>query len=187
MDKEYYLKKSKIFCMKPWVHLYIRNNGDVSPCSISNYIYGNINEKSIKDIWQGEKIREFRKNMFKDKNLESCNLCYEKEYFGIISSRNKTNGFYPHKFDWVENTTIDGFSKLSKPINLDIRLSNVCNLKCRQCSHIYSSSWYDEALILDSQVSSDKIIKATENIYKFCKQLEEFLPETEFIYFAGLD
>jgi radical SAM protein with 4Fe4S-binding SPASM domain len=71
-------------CSEPWVRLIIRPNGDVLPCcSFYGYeiILGNINDLSLKEIYNGEKCRKL-KNEIKDGNysLSACQTCSKSLY-----------------------------------------------------------------------------------------------------------
>ncbi len=49
-------------CISPWTTAEIMPNGDVSPCrDYPDFIVGNILERSLKDIWNGEDYVRFRK------------------------------------------------------------------------------------------------------------------------------
>lgn len=51
-------------CAQPWQRLYIRGNGDVTPCCamFSSYLkLGNIKESSLYDLWNSRKARDLRK------------------------------------------------------------------------------------------------------------------------------
>lgn len=52
-------------CGLLWYMMAINSNGKVSPCSVDwNYsgVLGNMHEKSLKEIWNDERIREIRRN-----------------------------------------------------------------------------------------------------------------------------
>ena len=51
-------------CQQPWQRLYIRGNGDVTPCCamFSSYLkLGNINQNSLTALWKSPQARELRK------------------------------------------------------------------------------------------------------------------------------
>ena len=51
-------------CNQPWQRLYIRGNGDVTPCCamFSSYLkLGNIKESSLYDLWNSNLAKELRK------------------------------------------------------------------------------------------------------------------------------
>lgn len=77
------LKKTlskRIACPMPFTTLAVRNNGDVSPCCvdwIGGTNLGNIHEESIRDIWNGERMYQFRKMQLENRRKEnsSCRNC----------------------------------------------------------------------------------------------------------------
>ena len=62
----YYTNPQEFFgygpCISPWTTVELMPNGDVSPCrDYPDYISGNIQESSIDEIWNGERLVKFRK------------------------------------------------------------------------------------------------------------------------------
>jgi len=72
----------------PFFTLAVRSNGDVSPCCIDwigGTNIGNVIEQTLKDVWHGDRMFEFRKMQLenrKDEN-ESCRHCefYLSNYY----------------------------------------------------------------------------------------------------------
>ncbi|WP_340677490.1 radical SAM protein [Paraglaciecola sp.] len=55
-------KRSK--CHFPWIYMEVASNGDVSPChTFYDYSIGNVNEQSVADIWQGQRMHNLRKGL----------------------------------------------------------------------------------------------------------------------------
>jgi radical SAM protein with 4Fe4S-binding SPASM domain len=48
-------------CFAPWFKVHIRSNGDVTPCA--DFIIGNIYQERFIDIWNGEKMQDFRSKL----------------------------------------------------------------------------------------------------------------------------
>jgi MoaA/NifB/PqqE/SkfB family radical SAM enzyme len=64
-------------CYVPWSTVCISNQGDVYPCLA--YRVGTIRENSLKDIWNGQHFREFRKKLREVNLLPGClGCCYSK-------------------------------------------------------------------------------------------------------------
>jgi MoaA/NifB/PqqE/SkfB family radical SAM enzyme len=155
---------SKTFCPLPWIHLATRPNGDVRLCCTANASGAGIvdtkesgllknNEKSfnlkdntIEEIWNSQQMRETRLQMLSDKIPNSCRKCFEEESKGITSKRQWETIVWKERLDIdiiVSQTTSDG----SLPVNIpyfDLRLGNMCQLKCVMCSPHDSSSWIKE-------------------------------------------
>ena len=172
-------------CLMPWIHLYIDTSGYAKACCNSSITYGNVNQQSVNEIWKGEAIQTFRKNLLQGVKDKRCASCFKREDANKSSIRTETLNKFPSYIEQVKNTTPEGICKESSPIYLDIRYSNVCNLKCRTCWHGASSSWFFDAKSLKNNIGDKAIIKATPNNNKLINELFAFDTEFEEIYFAG--
>ena len=183
------IEKSKAFCIKPWVHLFVSQYGTVVPCCITPWdkdqALGDVNEQTIQEIWNGKAMGEFRIKMLKDQPDKRCWQCYENEKMGLLSDRINSNFNYADKLDWVLNTGYNGNSPDSKPIYWDIRISNLCNLKCRICGNDSSSQWYDDAKKMGLFTYKERVNRGTKDFDKLLQQLEYAIPHLDQIYFAG--
>jgi len=65
------------YCDFPFFNTVISSEGDVLPCckSTPKYKMGNINEKSFTEIWQGAKMRQFRRKLLSNNPPEICINC----------------------------------------------------------------------------------------------------------------
>lgn len=188
---------SKAFCIKPWVHLHVSAYGKVTPCCQAawndSYAFGDINQEGFNNIWNGEKMREFRLAMLKDDFNFRCHHCYDLEKEGLQSHRTLTNSIYADKLHWAIETDATGVSPNAKPVSWDIRISNLCNFKCRICGHHSSSSWYEDAKALGLPLSAHnkyyshdrKVNRGVQNFDLLIQQLDFVIPDLEEIYFAG--
>ena len=183
------VKKSKAFCINPWVHLFVSQKGTVGPCCLTSWeedkTFGNINTQSVQEIWNGEKIRSFRKSMMNDKADDRCHQCYQNEKNGLRSKRKTVNFLYADYLPWVKDTNKNGFAANAKPIYWDIRISNLCNLRCRICGHHSSSSWYEDAKATGDLNYESKINKGPKNFEQLMQQLDFVIDDLEEVYFAG--
>lgn len=167
-------------CLMPWLHLYVGTDGKVNACCNAPITYGSLKNQTIEEIWEGEKINLFRANLLKGNKDKRCATCYNKEFAGKSSIRTETLEKFKHHIP----TILKG-EKKTKPVYLDIRFSNVCNLKCRTCWHGASSSWFEDAKILKTNFGNKAIIKATTNNANLIDEVITYSNELEEIYFAG--
>jgi MoaA/NifB/PqqE/SkfB family radical SAM enzyme len=56
-----------------WLFTFVHPNGEVSPCEGFNA--GNLNEQPFMDIWNGEKLRDFRRTLTQSGSLPICSRC----------------------------------------------------------------------------------------------------------------
>lgn len=162
----------------PWVHLHVTNQGKCQACCVANIPYGNINESTIQEIWNGDQIISFRNKQLAGEADNRCNICYSREAAGKSSMRIETNAKF--KFDKSSLT-----SKSSAPKYYDIRFSNVCNLKCRTCWHGASSYWFKDAKSLKRSIGDNAILYNLSQADGFFHDLAHNINEVEEFYFAG--
>ena len=63
-------------CYSPFVSADIVANGDVAPCHIFyDLVMGNLNENSIKEIWNGKQYMKFREIIKKQNFIPICSGC----------------------------------------------------------------------------------------------------------------
>ena len=191
VGSEKHLKRSKVFCMAPWAHLHVLTNGKVFPCCVS----GHDTENAVADLrtgdtletaWNSERMRALRRNMLAGTPSRLCERCYTNESLGLDSFRTNENEQLAHHYSWVERTDDTGrLGELHLPY-LDLRVSNLCNLKCRICCHQYSTSWYGDAVKLGQLLPSQPaLVVAVDDTEALFEQLRPLLPTLEHIHFAG--
>jgi MoaA/NifB/PqqE/SkfB family radical SAM enzyme len=61
----------KAVCL--WLFTFVHPNGEVSPCEGFNA--GNLNDQSFMEIWNGERLREFRRTLLRSGTLPVCRRC----------------------------------------------------------------------------------------------------------------
>jgi len=65
------MKKYKT-CRLPWDNVNILANGEVKPCCWCVGNVGNLNDKSLDEIWNGEAITELRESIVNDEIHDMC-------------------------------------------------------------------------------------------------------------------
>lgn len=152
------------FCPIPWVSLGVNNNGDYRMCvqaaaNRKNNIRGQckgpdgvtqrIEDTSIADARNSEVMKETRRDMIAGKRSEHCVRCNREDDSGFQSRRWLDLKRYWKDFDIddaIANTKEDGSIDTEEYplLDLDLRLDNTCNLKCRMCGPTESHQWYTE-------------------------------------------
>jgi len=64
-------------CISPWMTVYVFPNGDIKPCLDVSYIAGNILEERFPEIWNGEKLKQYRRVLKKHGIFPGCIRCTE--------------------------------------------------------------------------------------------------------------
>lgn len=179
---------SDSFCILPWIHMHAFPDGRAYPCCLSTMEHpvGNLRERTMKEVWNDEPLKEMRRNMLEDKPCKQCTKCYEQEKNGFFSMRNAQNKNQGHHIAIVDETQGDGTLDRFELKYYDIRFSNLCNLACRTCGDIFSSNWVREAKKMGWKPQSHPNVEyAGRYEMDMWEQLEPHIDSIENIYFAG--
>ncbi|MFK8006649.1 MAG: twitch domain-containing radical SAM protein [Saprospiraceae bacterium] len=171
------MPKNKPYCLMPWIHFHVGNNGIAKACCVANIPFGNINEQSMDEIWNGEPIQKLREKFATGEKDKRCAQCYKLEAAGGKSIRQETFEKFPD-IKIEDNST-------PLPIYFDIRFSNICNFRCRTCWHGASSKWYSDAKKLGTNLGEKAIIQNIDDFNLFLQKCGKALLQAEEIYFAG--
>ena len=178
--------KKKSLCALPWVHIHLTPDHNVMPCCIANMENaGDIqstNDDGIMDWMNKPSMNQMRLDMLAGKQPNACKTCYRQEH-SMESFRKTTlreyGDFLPEAF---ENTNEDGSLAEFKMRYLDIRFSNLCNMKCRTCGSGYSSQWELEDAKDGIQWGLPKTIVNQDLIFE---DVKDQIPNLRKAYFAG--
>ena len=182
--EEFLLKESKTFCIYPWIHLHAYPTGEAYPCCHAEMkpgIVGNCRTNTLEEIWQDKPMQQLRADMLSETPHAACTRCYEQEESGFFSGRKSANKHHGHHIKKLDQNPF-------KMTYWDIRFSNLCNLKCRSCGHIFSSQWYQDQAKLaggDWKARNSVLNYAGRTETDMWSQLEPHLDYVEQIYFAG--
>lgn len=171
----------------PWTHMHLWPAGTTYPCCMSDpeFPIGNTQKQSLQEIWNGKELRNIRMNMLQDKPSKECRRCYELEENGMSTLRTGSIGNYAHHWDKVEATSDDGSAGDVNMAYMDIRFSNLCNLKCRSCGPQFSSSWFEDHKITHGDPGHPKILQVRDEMKSFMDELDPLLESVERVYWAG--
>ena len=181
------LIESDTFCMLPWMHLHAYPDGRAYPCcfAFDPYHVGNLNKESLKEVFNGQKMKDMRVRMLNNKKSRECMKCYDQEKSGFFSLRLSSNKHFGHNIPLVHNTLPDGQADFVMKY-WDIRFSNLCNMACRSCGTWFSSNWYeDHKKLTGSPPPHAKIMKVGRNTNDMWEQMLESFDHAEQFYFAG--
>ena len=181
------LIESDSFCMLPWMHLHAFPDGRAYPCcfAFDKLHVGNVNEQSMEEVFNGDKMKQMRLNMLNNKKSRECVKCYDQEDSGFFSLRLSSNKHFGHNISMTENTKPDGTADFMIKY-WDIRFSNLCNMACRSCGTWFSSNWYeDHKKLTGAPPNHAKIMKAGRSSNDIWDQLLKQFDHVEQFYFAG--
>jgi radical SAM protein with 4Fe4S-binding SPASM domain len=180
-------KDKKNFCILPWTHMHMWPAGTTYPCCMADpeLPIGDTQTQSLQEIWNSDRMKQLRLDMLEDKRNPICRRCHELEDSGVWTLRKSSNlNFASHK-NKVDDTEEDGSAGEVNLAYMDIRFSNLCNLKCRSCGPLFSSSWFDDHVEMYGSVDHNKFLKVRDDSENFMDELDPLLETVERVYWAG--
>lgn len=188
--KRFLLADSKTFCIYPWVHLHAYPTGEAWPCchaEMAAGAIGSVKHNTLAELWNSDRMKQLRLDMLSERPNDYCVRCYEQEQAGFFGGRQSANKHHGHNIHRVDQTQADGSLADFAMTYWDIRFSNLCNLRCRSCGHIFSSSWYaDQKQLAGSGWNKQSaLFYAGRTETDMWEQLLPHIDYVEQIYFAG--
>jgi MoaA/NifB/PqqE/SkfB family radical SAM enzyme len=138
------------FCVLPWVSLEASPIGTVRPCCLADDelcdnsgTKFNLATANFKDIQNSDQMKTLRSEFLSGQQPATCRKCWNEEDAGRTSKRMHTLNRLRH-MGIGDVWTVD-----AKPLMfLDLKLGNICNLKCRICGSWSSSQFAIEDICL---------------------------------------
>ena len=133
--------------MHPFTGLATREDGAIKVCCRSQPI-GWIQEETLEEAWNNDRMKEVRRQVLNDERPDVCKPCFDLEDQGVQSLRQRhiegvipeaRINLYPDALDALE----DDYSMPFEIPTMEIKTNNLCNLKCRMCHPLDSTSWTD--------------------------------------------
>jgi MoaA/NifB/PqqE/SkfB family radical SAM enzyme len=129
--------------MHPFTGLATREDGAVKVCCRSLPV-GNIKCQSLEEIWNNDTMRKVRFQVLNNERPDVCKPCFDLEDQGVESLRQRhINGIIPEaRINLYPNALLQEILPFEFP-TIEIKLNNLCNLKCRMCNPLDSTNWKD--------------------------------------------
>jgi len=133
--------------MHPFTGLATREDGAIQVCCRSHPI-GDITKNTLEEIWNNDNMLRIRRQVTNGERPPECEPCFSLEDQGVESLRQRhvrgvipeaRINLYPNTFDRIG----DDYSMPFEFPTMEIKLNNLCNLKCRMCHPMDSTSWND--------------------------------------------
>jgi sulfatase maturation enzyme AslB (radical SAM superfamily) len=205
------------FCILPFTHFSTTTNGEVRLCCRSKKIW-NINEKlllekapdtvmktgifTLKELWLGKEYNKVREDLVTGVRNSKCEACWKLEDVGMISLRQDLNVLrLPEMHHLVKHWFTNKQAAWEVPV-IELKLSNLCNLKCRMCwpkdstpwvkdwpkvSHFFEPSERDyiQTIMDANNMYRNPLLNLFESNSKFMQDLAEILDKVTLLQFAG--
>jgi pyruvate-formate lyase-activating enzyme len=210
-------KPSETFCVHPWINLMVSPLGTYSFCCVAtqgalsqitddNNKLVHASKNTPDEAWNAKSMRTVRKAMLDGEKLDACGVCWKQEEMGKESYRERHNKEWFKRLGQLEVERRVAYSLANEyavdtpPDYLDLRLGNLCNLKCRMCNLFNSSQIEKEHLKLrQNNMYADiwtRLYPHTDingapydmnwvNYEGFWKNINEYVPSLKKVYFTG--
>ena len=129
---------SRTFCAAPWAHIFVGGNGKLGPCCAwnTNQLSGSYTQ--IMKFYNGEEMRNLRKQLHHGEQVPACNICWQEEAHGKLSMRQIYSRDLSRK---VNLRSLDTETwQADVPVSYYLELGNLCNLQCVMCDSEHSTS-----------------------------------------------
>jgi len=137
------------FCVLPWISLEASPVGTVRPCCLAMDEITDDNGNKYKlastglaEIQNSRAMQTLREDFLAGRKPQNCRRCWNEERAGRTSKRMHTLDRLKHMIDADVSWTADAMPLMF----LDLKLGNICNLKCRICGSWSSSQFAAEEI-----------------------------------------
>lgn len=184
-------------CMLPWISVEASPMGTVRPCCMAHEEITDsegrkydLTQDTLSDAYHSKYMQQLRQQFRRGERPATCNRCWEEEAAGRdskrINSRIRLKELY-QQVDW-DNDTPDQLWFV------DLKLGNICNLKCRICGSWSSSKWAEEEMnYLPAGADKKQHIAYTwlkqgqwpRKTQAFWDNMKSILPNVRYMEFTG--
>jgi organic radical activating enzyme len=145
------MKNKNTFCVIPFTRAYTTNNGLWQHCCFGpprmengNGQYFSIKDHSIVEVWNSQYMKNLRLDLINGVKNTNCEYCWNREDNGAHSHRIKSNNIIYIDKDIIDSAINNDGNLDTMPEGINIKLGNLCNLKCITCNPLGSSMHKDE-------------------------------------------
>lgn len=181
------MNNPKTICMLPWASMEVTPMGTYRPCCIFDGAIPDMSVQqghTIKDAQSSTYMEALRAKFLAGEKPTECRACWDEESVpGRMSKRKST-------FVKLKNLEMEFSEQTYAPKFLDLKLGNICNLKCRICGSWSSSKWAQEEIdiangdnnLARKQLKDGQWPRTSPNWWA---ALEDALPHIEYLEFTG--
>lgn len=167
------------YCRRPFTELNVEPDGTLAPCCLIKPANNNdFRQRDLQSYLQSPELKELQRALQNNERPSACEICWANESAGIESLRASE----PSKYRIDEN----------KFREIHIKISSVCNFKCRMCGPFSSSAWLVEQKKFDygmpdvmSPIPADSVQYALKNPKLRSEMFETIVPNTQLIRISG--
>jgi len=174
-------------CMLPWTSLEVTPLGNYRPCCIYQEDIPDMSVQqghSIADAQTSIYMKDLRSAFLQGEKPKGCTQCWQEEKSPSRMSKRKST------FVKLRNVKVTYDETGVTPRFLDIKLGNICNLKCRICGSWSSSKWAQEEIDLahgNNPVARDQLSRGQwpRTSKNWQSALDDALEHIEYLEITG--
>jgi MoaA/NifB/PqqE/SkfB family radical SAM enzyme len=136
-------------CMLPWISIETSPIGTARPCCLakdeitkSDGSKYTLRENTLEEIYHSDYMQDLRKNFLAGNKPVTCQRCWDEEAAGRTSKRINSRIRLKEYYNSVDFQNTNP----NQLWFIDLKLGNICNLKCRICGSWSSSKWAKEEI-----------------------------------------
>lgn len=143
------MMKTNSLCVLPWVSLETTPLGAVKPCCLAlenitdNGVEFSLSDTTLDQVFTSDYMKTLRQQFIDGEKPETCRRCWDEEAAGRTSKRMNSQ---LRLNQILRGMDVNFESTTGKLVFLDLKLGNICNLKCRICGSFSSSKWAQEEI-----------------------------------------
>ena len=190
--------------MHPFTGLATREDGAICACCRSHPV-GFIQDATLEDIWNNDTMQRIRRQVLNGERPAECEPCFSLEDQGVESLRQRhiagripeaRINLYPNAMDALK----EDYTMPFEIPTIELKLNNLCNLKCRMCHPMDSTAWNDwsevkefykaegnimYAIVEEHDLERKPFLDKFQDSPEWWASLEKLLPYFRRVEFAG--
>jgi MoaA/NifB/PqqE/SkfB family radical SAM enzyme len=139
----------KTICMIPWISVETSPISTARPCCLAideitrpNGTKYSLRDSTLEEVYHSPYMQNLRQEFLDGKKPETCKRCWDEEDAGRASKRINSRIRLKEYYDQIDWTNTNP----NQLWFIDLKLGNICNLKCRICGSWSSSKWVKEEI-----------------------------------------
>ncbi len=125
------MEEDPLFCLAPFTSVYYKASQKIASfCCVQEESQRLKTGETLSDWWVSDHSKNMRRDFIDGKWPTACSYCEKKEAAGYRSDRYDYRKFSKS----IKEVSVDKGNELEKPVFVDYRPDNLCNLMCTMCS-----------------------------------------------------
>ena len=188
-------------CILPWISIETSPVGTARPCCLAKdeITYAdeqgvehkyNLKDHTLEEIYHSRYMQVLRRDFLYGQKPATCQRCWDEEASGRVSKRMNSRIRLKEYYDSVDWNNLNP----DQLWFIDLKLGNICNLKCRICGSWSSSKWAKEEIDYVPELVNRKEHLAYKFLQDggwpreselFWNNLKTLLPNIKYLEFTG--